>query len=179
MSDRLLGAVRALVRAELSRLSYLGTYAYTVQRAAAGTVDAAPASALPLPPLVGVPLASSLLGQRVTPAAAGAPCRIRFVNGDPSRPVCVGIGAVPVRASVDATDTLRLGPSASAVALAGGSAALARVGDSCTFFLPPTAIATGTVTPPTGPTFPLTGTLAILNGMSGLVAAGSRTVRSA
>lgn len=172
--ERLLAGVRAIVRAELG---YLGVYGYIVQRAGEGTVDVAPASSLRLPPLERVPVVSSLIGQVVT-ATPGTPARIRFVNGDPRRPVCTGLGGAPARCTIDALGTLRVGPSAPRVALAGGSASLGREGDSVTFFLPSDAAISGTVSLAGGGTAPLTGTFAALNGMSGLISAGSRAVRA-
>lgn len=157
MLERLLAAIRAIVEAELARTAYLGVYEYVVQGAGPGTVDVAPASSLPLPALTGVPLVSSLLGQTVTPAVAGQRCRIRFVNGDPTRPVCTGLGAPPASSTVDATGTLSLGPGARIVVLAGGSADLAREGDAVTVFLPPGALSGGA------------GELTILTGFSGIL----------
>jgi hypothetical protein len=173
--DRLLGAIRAIIRAELPRLSYLGVYEYVIQRAGDNVLDAEPASTLGLPAVRDVPLVSTLLGARATPLV-GATCRIRFINGSPTRPVCTGIGSVPSSASVDASGTFRLGPGAVRVTLAGGSAGVAREGDSVTFFLPSSAVFTGTVTLAGGGTAPLAGTLAVLNGMSGIIASGSPNV---
>lgn len=160
------------MRGELERLTFLGVYEYTVQRAAAGTVDAVPSSSLPLPPVTGAPLVSSLLGQAVTPAATGATCRIRFVNGDPSRPVCTGLGAPSADATIDASGTLSLGPSAQRVTLAGGSLPLSRDGDAATIFLPPGTLI-GIVTPPGSP--PVTvGLLTVLSAVTGIISGGSR-----
>ena len=168
MIDRLIVGLRTIVRGELSRLTWLGCYGYTVQRAGVGTVDAAPRSALPLPTLVGVPLISSLLGQTATPSATGAPCLIRFVNGDPTRPVCVSIGAPAIDATIDATGTLALGPSGK-VSLAGGTKPIAREGDGVTVFLPASMI-TGTLSgSPFGP-LPMQATTAL----AGIIQSTSR-----
>ena len=171
MTDRILAALRALVRRELAPARFLGVYEYTVQGATRTTVDASPASSLApvVPP--GVPLLPSLLGQAVTPAVAGQTCRIRFVDGDPSRPVCVGLGASPVDATVDASGTLSAGPGAARVVLAGGSQDIAREGDAVTIFLPP-GVLVGVVTPPGGA--PVTvGPLTILSAVSGIIGQGS------
>jgi hypothetical protein len=172
MIDRLLDALRALVREQLPRLTYLGVYEYTVQRATETTVDASPASTLSLPALTSVSLSPGILAQLVTPAATGARCRIRFVNGDPMRPICVGVDAAPVDATVDATGTLALGPSAAAVTLAGGSAPIARDGHAVTILLPPGALV-GVLTPPGGAPAPA-GTLTILSAMTGILVSTSR-----
>lgn len=171
MLDRLLAALRLLVRNELARMTYLGVYEYTVQGASPGTVDASPASSLPLPTLSGVPLLPSILGQTATPAARGALCRIRFVNGDPTRPVCVGIAAPTVDAAVDATGTLSLGHSATVV-VGGGTKPIARSGDAVTMLFPQGTF-TGVLTPPGGsPT--VLGTIVILTAASGIIASTSR-----
>lgn len=171
MIDRILAAWRALVRAELGRSLFFGVYEYVVQRVDPGTVDVAPASSLALPALSGVPLVSSLLGQDVSPVGLGQPCRIRFVNGDPARPVCVGLALRPADAIVDATTELALAPGAQGVALAGGSAEIAREGDAVTIFLPP-GVLVGVVTPPGGA--PVTvGSLTVLSALSGIISGGA------
>lgn len=88
--DRLWASFRALVRAELPALSYLGTYEYRVTgtdgtaSSPASTVDCVPTdAALKLPPLAKVPLR---LPYGVTPPT-GALCAVQFMNGDPSRPI--------------------------------------------------------------------------------------------
>jgi hypothetical protein len=168
MLDRLLAALRLLVRNEIARMTYLGVYEYTVQGASPGTVDASPASSLPLPTLSAVPLLPSILGQTATPAARGALCRIRFANGDPTRPVCVGIAAPPVDAAVDATGTLSLGPS-STVVLVGGTKPVAREGDGVSVFLAASVI-TGTL----GGSTPFTGPMQATTALAGIIASTSR-----
>lgn len=171
MIDRIITAIRALVRRELAPVRFFGVYEYTVQRAAPGAVDAAPASSLGLPAHTNVPVLPSLLGQTVTPAAVGQTCRIRFLNGNPARPVCVGLGAPGVDATVDASGTLQVGPNAASVVLAGGSQDVAREGDAVTIVLPP-GVLVGVVTPPGGS--PVTvGPLTITSAISGIIGSGS------
>lgn len=166
MIDRLLAALSAIIRGQFPALTFLGLYEYTVQAATAGTVDCAPASALLLPALASVPMVPSLLSQRGTPVV-GAPCFVRFVNGDPTRPACVGIGQAPAEAIIDATSALRLGPSAAIVVLAGGSLPIARVGDAVTVFLP-FGLFSGTINGSPVTAVPLL----ILSQMSGIIGAG-------
>jgi hypothetical protein len=176
-ADRLLAALRALIRAELPQLTFLGTYEYSIQAAGSATVDVSPTdTTIPLPTLTGVPLRSSLLGQVVSAQAVGGLALIRFINGDPTRPVCMGITTIPDTAALDATGEIQVGPSATKVVLNGGSLGVARVGDSVTFFLPPGSLVTGTMTPVSGPPVPFTGTLSIVNGMSGIIGSGSPNV---
>lgn len=87
--DRLWTAFRALVRAELPSLSFLGVYEYRVTATdgtastPASTVDCEPTdAALTLPALSKVPVR---LPYGVTPPT-GALCAVQFMNGDPSKP---------------------------------------------------------------------------------------------
>lgn len=88
--DRLWAAFRALVRAELPTLSFLGVYEYSVtdsdgtSSTPAKTVDCTPTDpALKLPSLTKVPIR---LPFGVTPPKE-ALCSVQFMNGDPSRPM--------------------------------------------------------------------------------------------
>ena len=65
--DRLMQGLRALVRAEVPRLSYLGLYEATVNAVAhdGSTADVTP-TLTSLPPIPKVPLQSSILGEIVT-----------------------------------------------------------------------------------------------------------------
>lgn len=91
--DRLLNAFRALVRAELPTLTYLGVYEYAVQATdgtastPSTTVDCTPTdSTIPLPDLTGVPIR---LPYGVTPPLQ-ALCYVEFANGDPTKPMVRG-----------------------------------------------------------------------------------------
>lgn len=86
--DRLMKAFRALVRAELPTLSFLGSYEYVVTATdgtpstAAKTVDVKPTDpALNLPAIEKCPIR---LPYGVTPPI-GAICVVQFLNGDPSK----------------------------------------------------------------------------------------------
>lgn len=131
--DRMWAAFRALVRAELEEVGYLGLYAYTVRGATLGYVDGEPLSTtLGLPSVHRVPLLPALGGETAR-ATVGATCYIAFVDGDPTRPVCVSLSAI---------EELRI---------ADGSAFAARVGDSVSVNVsvpstPFTGTATGTIT---------------------------------
>ena len=171
--DRLLTALRLLIRAELPQLTFFGTYEYSIQSSSDSTVDVAPVdTTISLPSMTGVPLISSLLGQVVVPNEGL--CRIRFVNGDPSQPVCVGLASVASSVSVDATGMLNIGPSAGKVVLNGGTLGVARVGDSGTMYLPPGCFVTGTIT--TGPTVVPSTMISITNGFSFMISTGSPNV---
>jgi hypothetical protein len=129
--DRLMQAFRALVHAEFPALTFLGTYEYKVTAtdgntgSPSTTIDGTPTdSTISLPALSKVKI---VLPYRVTPPV-GALARIQFMNGDPSRPRCVGFD-VPMTFMVLGADS---GPMA------------ARVGDTVTVLLPP-AVFVGTI----------------------------------
>lgn len=107
--DRLRSSVRDLVRAELSSLLFFGVWEYTIRGSSgSSTVDVVPSDSR-MPSLAKVSMAPGLMGEVVTPLV-GSKCRIRFVNGDPSRPECIGI--------VGAQTLARIGGGADFVALA-------------------------------------------------------------
>lgn len=127
--DRIMQSLRAIIQAEMFQVPYLGLYEYTIQAATSSTVDGTPTdTSIPMPSVTGVPLRSSVLGATATPTVGGR-CLIMFVGGDPTRPICVSTDPIPVIATVDASSAVNVGPSATAVVLAGGGPAVGRVGD--------------------------------------------------
>lgn len=107
--DRLLSSFRKLVRAEFPQLTFMGIWEYAVEGVGTNTIDCSPTdTAIPLPTLSKVPLRASILGNTVTPTV-GARAIIIFLNGDPTKPVCVGVDGPPVVATVAASGTLNLG----------------------------------------------------------------------
>lgn len=135
--DRFMGAIRAIIRSELPRLKYLGTWEYsTIGVNADNTVNATPTdSDAGMPTLNSLAIVSGPEGGTGTPSV-GNRCYVRFINGDPTRPVVVGNQAVVRTATIDATETVNIGPSATTVVLAGGDAPIARDGDAVSVFLP-------------------------------------------
>lgn len=178
--DRLLTAIRQIIRQELPRLSYLGTWEYAVTGVNADhTVNCTSSDAsAPLPNLNNVPIRSGPEGGTGTPTA-GHFCYVRFVNSDPTRPVIVGNAALVKTATLDATDTVAVGSSVSnAVILAGGNAPVARSGDAVTVYFGASPLAIiGTLTPPL-PTVPGTfvGTLLIPTPATGVITTGQPKV---
>lgn len=175
-ADKLLASVRALIRAVFPRLSFLGVYAYTVSAASGATVDGTPAdTTLGLPPITGLPLSPSILGEVVAGAAVGCTALVQFVNGDPTRPEVVSLSLPSSSSTVDATGTLFLGPGAQQVQLAGGTAPVARVGDAVTVYLDPTPIpVTGTIDGVT----PFTGTITFAAPAMGIIVGGRPEVKA-
>lgn len=130
--DRFLAAVRAIIRAELPNLTYLGVWSYTVMGVNGdGTVNAASSDPrAPLPALNNVPIAAGADGSTSVPTV-GNECRIEFVNADPTRARVVGNAPTVKVATIDATDTVNVGPSVTdAVRLGSGDAPVARNGDA-------------------------------------------------
>ncbi len=126
-----MGAIRALIRAELPRLKYLGTWEYSIVGVNAdGTVNTAPTDRdAGLPSLNDLSIVSGPEGGTSKPTP-GNLCYVRFINGDPTRPVVTGNQALVRIATFDATDQVNVGPSADTVVLAGGNAPVARDGDA-------------------------------------------------
>lgn len=93
--DRLLDALRDIVRSQMVQVPYLGVYDYVITATDGTTVDVTPGedTEIPVGDLKSVPVRTGVDGIKVTisPTAAGNHCLIMFVNGDPSRPACVSI----------------------------------------------------------------------------------------
>lgn len=174
MIERIIAAIRAIIRAEVPRLRFLGVYEYSVQSSSGSTVSCAPTdTTLGLPSLTGLPLSPSVLGEVVTDAAVGATCLVQFVNGDPARPEVISLSLPSASATIDVTGTLFLGPGAQQVALAGGTAPIARQGDAVTVYLGSTPIAVnGTI----GGSTPFAGFITFTGPAVGLIVAGNPKV---
>ncbi|HEX4335768.1 MAG TPA: hypothetical protein VH062_07625 [Polyangiaceae bacterium] len=129
--DRLLNSLRALIRAELAEVPFLGAYEYAVvtsdgtASSPASTVDAEPLDkTLNLPDLAKVPIR---LPYGVTPPV-GALCTIQFLNGNPAKPMVVNFndpmtlmvfagGKLPNARQGDMVAVTLGGPSAAATAV--------------------------------------------------------------
>lgn len=171
--DRLIASIRAVIRAEVPALTFAGLYSYTVQTASGATVEAAPTdTTLGLPSISGLALSPSILGETMASAAIGAVALVQFVNGDPARPVVVSLSLPSTNATIDATGTLALGPSAALVTLAGGTAPVARQGDAVTVYLDPgPASVNGTVGGA-----PFVGTIVFVGPATGIITGGQPKV---
>jgi hypothetical protein len=164
--DRILAALKLIIRGELAELSFSAqAYEYTVQAVTSvetenGTsciIDGTPSdSTLSLPAIANVPCCPGLLAENVV-ASVGMLCRVRFVNGSPSRPEVIGfIGGV------DASG-----------ALFGSGSPAARVSDVVTCTFPPGVgcILTGVMaaTPPV----PIAGPFTVSQLAVGSISTGS------
>ncbi len=92
-TERLRTDIRNIVRAELASFSYGKTWAYTIAAdplslGLVSTVDCTPVDPS-MPALTKVPLVGTGV---VAAPVAGTSCRVRFVDGDPSRPEVIALG---------------------------------------------------------------------------------------
>lgn len=130
--DRLLQHFRAIVRAEVPGLTFLGTYLYSVSAVApdGSTADVSPQDPkVGLPAIPKVPLRPGILGDAAT-LTVGSACHVRFVNGDPTRPIVKGSRAIPQALTIDASGAVQIGPSSTGVAFVAGGVPVARINDT-------------------------------------------------
>lgn len=139
LPDRIIGALRRIIREELSGRvngsgevtagAYLGQWEYTVAEATDTTVDVRAAdSACPLPDIPKVPIFPGVAGVRYRPAV-GSIVGIGFANGDPTKPRIIWADqTVPYTVTMDAaenpdpndpsqTGLVEVGPTAPAIKL--------------------------------------------------------------
>jgi hypothetical protein len=165
-NDRLLAAIRSLIRAEFPTFDYLGVYEYSIQgvNPSDNSIDCSPTdTTIPLPTVSALPLKTSLVGESVE-ATVGTLCLVEFVNADPSRPVVVSIGATIFNGTIDASQQVNVAPSASSLGLGNASSPIARTSDACVIYFDVSTplTLTGTVTtPPAVPFGALVGTLTV------------------
>lgn len=114
--DRLLDHVRSIIRDELASLVFSGVWEYELALTEGDTVDLVSTDSR-VPNLTKIPLRSSVMGEKVTPAPGGK-CLVAFVNSDPSRPVVLSIDGAPLVAEIGATVT-KIGNGAVPLAAAG------------------------------------------------------------
>lgn len=179
-NDRFVHPIRAIVREEVAALKYLGTWEYSIAGVNEGdtiTVNVTstdPTS--PFPSINNVAIRSGPEGGTSSPTP-GNLCYVRFINGDPARPVVVGNEAIVNIATLDATDTVNVGPSVSnAVVLGGGNAPVARFADAVTVYLPKTPLTCkGTVFGGT-PVGSFEGTISLTKSATGIINAGNPKV---
>jgi hypothetical protein len=133
LADRLLTAIRAMIRAELPTLTFLGTYEYTITAVNGdGTLDCTPTDpTIPLPAGNGWPMRSCVCGSTATPTV-GNRCLVTFANGDPSRPIVVGNDPIVQVAVVDASEEVDIGNTPPLVKI-GSSATSVEIGPAPEF----------------------------------------------
>lgn len=119
--NRLIAAIRRIVRSEFPNLTFLGIYEYSIQSTDGTTIDATPVdTSLTLPSISKIILRPSILGEKVKPTV-GKTCLIMFVNGSPTRPICISCSAKNDTVEIDAETMVKI---------AGGGPPAARLGDA-------------------------------------------------
>lgn len=130
MIDRILGSLRALVESFTERQPMSFVWRYSVVSATETSFSGRALSPLcPFADMPNIPLMPGIAGAGIKPAV-GSIVGVAFLDGDPSKPFVVCWDqTVPVSATVDASSTIRVGPSTSTVDLANGSNGVVRVND--------------------------------------------------
>jgi len=119
-ADRTLAAMRALIASVFPSLRFYLAHEYSVQGSDGATFSGVPTDPTFSPALpTRVPYSPSLAGSSAV-VPNGALAHVVFINGDPSKPRCVGfdLPTIPTSVAVDATGTASIGTSASSVVLA-------------------------------------------------------------
>lgn len=176
-STKLVGALSSMVQA-LGGVAHLKRYRYRiVSQAGDGRLtlqavanpDGSPSNAPDVSPLSVAPGMSGLSALYKLSSL----CTVAFLNGDPSQAFVESFdsASLPQTLTVDATGTLKLGPSATSVALAGGGAPVARQGDTVTVLFPGPIPVSGTVGGA-----PFTGTMTLASAGIGQIMTGSGKV---
>lgn len=149
-ADRLIGAIRGLVRWLTAETAFHAVYEYRVVASSGGALDLRPArGSAAVPALTAVPAWAGIPGGSGAPAQ-GAAAFVAFVDGDPTRPVVVAYegpaGAAHRARSVTLeADELTIGNSESGVLDATGR--FVRWGDTVQF---PSTPGAAPIVPPPG-----------------------------
>lgn len=162
--DRVLGPFQQMVERQVSPLRFFGRYEYTISNPKPTSVDGTPTdTSLGLPELQNVPIRGSSLASYVPPD--GGLCEIQFVNGQPTRPVCVWTQADSTAGPTEIT----IGPQGT------GANGIARVSDTVTVLFPPAMPIAGVV----NGTLPFVGVLTITMPGIGSISTGSSVAKAA
>ena len=116
-ADRALAAFRALVRSVFPGLVHIFVHEYSVIFSDGATFAGVPTDPTLSPELpTNVPYSPSLAGSSVV-VAQGTLAHVIFVNGDPSKPRCVGfdLPQVPTSVTIDAKSSVAIAPSSGAI----------------------------------------------------------------
>jgi hypothetical protein len=150
--DRIMAAIRAIIRAEFPRMRYLGKFEYVISsvngESPSYTVDCSPVdSTIGLPDLSAVAIQPSVSGVTGTPTS-GMICVVEFLDANPAKARITGIPSL-------------------------GANPIARLGDQVQSFLPPTLPIVGTLAGS-----PFSGFITVVNPISGTITQGSGTTKS-
>lgn len=133
-TDRILASLEKLVGLFTRRLPAAFVWSYSVESATETSFSGRRLSPdCPFDDMPEIPLMPGIAGAGVRPAI-GSIALVAFVDGDPAKPRVVGWDQqIPISVTIDASERVRVGPSAEAVELAGGAQkALHRVDDTGT-----------------------------------------------
>ena len=163
MLDRVLGPLQQVVERQLAPTRYFGRYEYTISNPSGTTIDGSPTdTTLGLPDVQNVPLTGDSLASYTPPS--GGTAHVQFVNGDPTKPVCVWTEADSSNGPTDIT----IAPGGS------GISGVARVTDTCIVMFPPIIQVAGTIAGA-----PFIGVATITTPAVGTIQTGSSTVQAA
>ena len=134
-TDRLFAPFRRMVLACLPSIKFFGTWEYAAVGTAGPTLTGrCTDAAAGMPDLTNVSMLQATGGGAATWLQSGTTFLVAFANQDPGRPVVISgpPSGIPATATVDASVSVAIGPSAASVALAGGTfpIALAPIVDS-------------------------------------------------
>lgn len=134
LRDRVLGPLQQIVERQVAPLRFFGRYEYTISNPSGTTIDGAPTdTTIGLPDVQNVSVMADSIASYSPPD--GGLCHIQFVNGDPTKPVCVWTEA----SSSNGPDNLAIAPQKS------GQKGVSRIDDTCIVMFPPIIQIAGTI----------------------------------
>ena len=160
--NRILDSIRQIVREVFAAQTFLGQYRYSVKSSngtgRACTVDVEPVNkSIGLPAHTNVPIRPGVLGEFVDNVPEGTLATVIFLDGSPALPRVVAFEGLSTNETVDAGDTLNLGPTASTTNLGGGGAGVVGLSDIGLAYFPSPCPISGVI----NGTQPFVGTIAI------------------
>lgn len=97
--DRVLGPFQQMVEREVAPLRFFGRYEYSISNPSTSTIDGSPTDpSLGLPDVQQVPLTGDSISTYTPPS--GGTAHIMFVNGQPTKPVCVWTSGNPTNVAI-------------------------------------------------------------------------------
>lgn len=171
--DRILAAIRALIKTEVHGLVYAGTWEYAINTVSDdGTVSGTPTTSIPLPPLNNVPFAALAMGGVAEPIP-GARFLVDFVNHKGSMAAIFSVDPTVKTATIDAGRTVNIGASGTSKLGPSPTGSIARAGDGLALFFP-LATMSGKINGSTVPDFAAT----IVCPIPGTITYGNAKVRA-
>jgi hypothetical protein len=176
--DRLGWAIRALILEQCPGLTFSATWEYAVTSTNAdGTINGEPTDpSSPVPALNNVSWGTLAAGG-VSQPAIGARFLVDFLDADGSRYAAVSVDPGVVTATIDAGESIAIGPSAATPILLGPVRAksTARLGDSVQLYFP-VGLLNGTLVTGSGPVPVVAVPCSIITPVPGVVTSGNGQV---